>query len=450
MIPRRTNDLSVLWDRFDLSVLTPHFHPVSATKARKKLPKSKVKNLRDEYHATEQDAQDFAGEIERQLAEILHQARLPLAVPIERRVKTWSSIVEKIDRKELALEVIRDVHDLIGVRAILLFKRDAESASALIEKKFKIINREDTLERLAESQFGYSSTHFVVEVLSEWLEVPTLQRFEGLKAELQVRTVAQHLWAASSQVLQYKKEVSVPRPVRRAIYRVSALLEMIDLEFERVLADRDKYTKELDVTSDKEILNVDSLARVHESIWPKQNHAEYEDSNDLLNDLLLFEIKTPDRLRQILQKHRDAMLEGDARTAEEALAKGGLAPFAEQRAKAGFFYTWTGLTRNAMELEFGDKWKHYLYGMVLPITALELPKAIVESLQKANIKQVSQLAAATERMLLEQRLEAEDVKKINQALQKIGLRFGMSVREAGFTLGRSPSIEGLWKAARAT
>lgn len=58
----------------------------------------------------------------------------------------------------------------------------------------------------------------------------------GLKAEVQVRTVTQHVWAAASHVLQYKQEASVPLPVRRSIYRVSALLETVDLEFERVLS----------------------------------------------------------------------------------------------------------------------------------------------------------------------------------------------------------------------
>jgi ppGpp synthetase/RelA/SpoT-type nucleotidyltranferase len=59
--------------------------------------------------------------------------------------------------------------------------------------------------------------------------------------ELQLRTLAQHIWAVASHKLQYKREASVPVPIRRSINRVSALLEMVDLEFDRVLLEREQY-----------------------------------------------------------------------------------------------------------------------------------------------------------------------------------------------------------------
>ena len=75
----------------------------------------------------------------------------------------------------------------------------------------------------------------------DWLNVPTFREFKGLRAELQIRTLAQQLWAAASHKLQYKRESSVPYPIRRSIHRVAALLETVDLELERVLSERDPH-----------------------------------------------------------------------------------------------------------------------------------------------------------------------------------------------------------------
>jgi hypothetical protein len=64
--------------------------------------------------------------------------------------------------------------------------------------------------------------------LVEW------QAFAGKKAEIQVRTVLQHAWAAIDHKLRYKREREVPRELRRGLFRLSALLEVADKEFSRL------------------------------------------------------------------------------------------------------------------------------------------------------------------------------------------------------------------------
>src|ERR1700690_3888715 len=91
----------------------------------------------------------------------------------------------------------------------------------------------------------------------------------NLRAEIQVRTTAQHIWAEASQTLLYKNEKAVPQTLKRAIYRVSALLETVDLEFERVLSDRDDYKAEVAQTAlAEETLDVDTLQQVLGESWP--------------------------------------------------------------------------------------------------------------------------------------------------------------------------------------
>lgn len=406
--------------------------------------KQELVQLEKGYQAIAPDAGQFAKEVVRQFDEILRQAGVPLAVPIEHRLKTWGSIAEKIERKRLRLQTIQDVTDLIGVRGILLFRRDVDTACSLIIETFKVLSREDTVERLGESQFGYSSIHFTVEVPTEWLKVPTVQRFQGLKAELQVRTIAQHLWAASSHVLQYKQESSVPPPMRRAIYRVSALLETIDLEFERLLIEREEYSGTIDVMSEAETLNVDLLEKVLESVWPPQNRNKVEDFDDLLQDLLAVHVTTPDGLRQILKKHRGATLKADVAEAKRRSEDEDYGEF-EERIKAGVFFTWTGLTRTTLELELGKKWSNYMYASVMPLSVLGLPKPILGVLRKANIHRVTELATATQSVLLRLHgFQADQFSIITAALKKFRLRLGMSQTEAALVFAESADVEKLW------
>jgi len=66
----------------------------------------------------------FALALAEQLQHLLKENGIPLGVPLEHRVKRWDSIAEKVNRKEIALEKLTDLNDLIGLRLMLLFKRD--------------------------------------------------------------------------------------------------------------------------------------------------------------------------------------------------------------------------------------------------------------------------------------------------------------------------------------
>jgi ppGpp synthetase/RelA/SpoT-type nucleotidyltranferase/cation transport regulator ChaB len=417
---------------------------VSGKKTSKGLGKHKLVALEADYHRVYSEATDFAQEMVRQLNEILDQAGLSLAVPVEHRVKKWNSISDKLRRKELRLDRITDLPDLIGIRAIFLFRRDVLTVADIIAKQFKILAREDTSERLSASQFGYASIHFLVGVPDEWLRLPTLERFDGLHAELQLRSVAQHLWAASSHVFQYKQESSVPLPIRRNIYRVSALLETIDLEFERVLLEREQYAHQIDVSSKEDNLNVDSLASVLGSVWPKESRREVEHYNDLLQDLIAFNVTSPKELRGILEQHKKDVREDDLRTAKEVEPDKEASHDENRRVQSGHYYTWTGLTRNALEREFGTSWAHYNIGRVLPLSCLRLPKATHETLRKANIQEVPDLASATELSLMRLGVSSAGLAQVHKKLGQLGLHLGISRTEAAVALSRVPNIMDLW------
>jgi len=308
------------------------------------------------------DYQDNLGRAERlknavieQFGELLDKQKISLGVPMESRVKSWVSITEKIQRKALKLKNISQLDDFIGVRAILLFKADIKKVDTLIRENFEIVNSEDAGDRLTEMQFGYQSRHYIIRLPQVWLSIPSMAVLGSMRVEIQVRTLAQHMWAAASHKLQYKTETSVPPPLRRAIHRVSALLEVIDLEFDRLLVERESY-KENNISKvpKSDALNVDTLAALLDEILPAANKSDNELYADLLKNLIALGVKSVGALREMLVRHKKLLALKDVQMFNHMSEVGYEKEPDMERIKNKVFLTHVGLVRIALYEEFGD------------------------------------------------------------------------------------------------
>ena len=329
-----------------------------------------TKTLEEDYRKLAPILPAFCGEMERQLSQLLNNADVPLGFPLQYRVKTWESITEKFDRVSMSIDRIKDLQDLVGFRVILLFRKDVNVIADLIENNFQISKRINTADRLGEDRFGYSSHHFVVSIPTTWLAVPTLSAYKDLLVEIQVRTVAQHIWAEVSHKLQYKNESSVPLSLRRSIFRASALLEIVDLEFGRILEERSIYRETENPKNIDERLNVDLLEKIADAYLPHKNKFSSESLEEVLADLEAFRILTRGELQPIIEKHRDSAVRDDHHIVECLLKGKSLIDLPgdkiaknfygdPQRLAAGVFYTHAGLLRRIMNLEFGKRWSDY-------------------------------------------------------------------------------------------
>lgn len=307
----------------------------------------------------------FCSEVVKQLEELLSQANISTAFSIESRVKSWTSICEKCERHKLTPKNLDEIEDFAGVRLILLFIRDHDKTCDIIEKNFKVLKKEDVTERLEENKFGYSSIHYVITPPIGWFSLPSLKNLKGFKAEVQVRTASQHIWAAASHILQYKREKDVPIPLQRSINRVAALLETVDVEFERVLSKRGQYIKTIEKVED-EVLNTDSLRKTLERLLPKENLDLFENYSELLVDLRNFRVTKVKELEEIIKNNWDRVKEEEASLflarKEEFEKDIPLIGTSKARIRKGVFYTHVGLTRVALKIEFGKKFKDYIRG----------------------------------------------------------------------------------------
>jgi ppGpp synthetase/RelA/SpoT-type nucleotidyltranferase len=320
------------------------------------LANQKLDSIEAEYRALSPRASRFASELAKQLSQLVERCGVALAVPVQRRVKSWDSLSMKLRRSPAPIETLRDTQDLVGLRLILLFRRDIEIVDTALEKSLRIIRVYDTDQLLRDDQFGYSSRHYVLGLPKEWASVPTFVGLEDLTAEIQVRTLAQHMWAEASNFLQYKREDSAPLSMRRALSRCSALLEMLDVEFDRVLQERDGHRKCVAVGGSRTRLDVDLLEKTLDAFLPQKNKST-EPYGELLVELEHFGIKTVDQLRKLIgRRRRDAERQENHQLAEfRNLLDSGVEPMAvdAKKVRRGICFSHAGWVRVMLGREFG-------------------------------------------------------------------------------------------------
>lgn len=316
-----------------------------------------IAQLQTEYQTQATRAERLRNDLSVQLARLLADKQITLGVPMESRVKSLESISEKLQRVAYPIDCLTDLQDFIGFRLILLFGRDTASVKQIIEEHFQVIRLEDTAQRLDETQFGYQSIHYIVRISDDWCKVPTLYGLNDLYIEIQVRTLAQHIWAAASHKLQYKQESGVPVPVRRSIHRLSALLETVDLEFERMLAERETYIGTVDIDDElpDDTLNVDLLEKVLDEFFPVENKMMNEDYSTLLEELLILRVTNTTELQKLIHQHLKAAIERDTAIVELSSRKKKTVDTAV-KPSAGVYFSHVGLMRLILSHTFREEY----------------------------------------------------------------------------------------------
>ena len=126
---------------------------------------------------------------------------------IKSRLKSMDSIVDKLQRKGLPLElesIENNLKDVAGIRVICPFLSDIyRMASCLVEQDdIVVIEKKDYIKNPKKN--GYRSLHLIV-------ETPIFLQKEKrlMKVEVQFRTIAMDFWASLEHRMHYKKNLDV-------------------------------------------------------------------------------------------------------------------------------------------------------------------------------------------------------------------------------------------------
>ena len=138
---------------------------------------------------------------------------------IKSRIKTEESAINKLEKKGYEVSVsnlIKHIHDMIGIRIVCSFISDVYDMVDIIRKskQFKIKSEKDYIQNPKDT--GYMSYHLIV-LIPIYLDA----KIEYIEAEIQIRTIAMDFWASLDHKIQYKFPKNIPEEVKRELYNCS-------------------------------------------------------------------------------------------------------------------------------------------------------------------------------------------------------------------------------------
>lgn len=159
----------------------------------------------------------------------LEHDRNPIS-SIKTRIKSFESITEKLERKDLSFEVDsveKYINDVAGIRVICTFPEDVYLlADALLKQDdIMLIKRKDYIANPKEN--GYRSLHLIV-------AVPIYLAHEKrlMKVEIQLRTLAMDFWASLEHQLRYKKDFEFTQEMAEELKLCAEQSAALDLRME--------------------------------------------------------------------------------------------------------------------------------------------------------------------------------------------------------------------------
>ena len=242
---------------------------------------------------------------------------------VTHRVKGQNSLFRKIqDHPDKNYTTLESITDLLGLRVITYFVDDVDVVRDILKAQFELDLQNCVDKRASDNptEFGYSSLHLVATLGSNRHQLPEYEKFAGLKFEIQIRTVLQHAWAEIEHDHVYKPKEAVPSDLRRIFSRIAALLEVADLDFQRVRNESDSKQKQglqkdapLDGLTLIEFVKESDFVKLEEKLRPfwakaKGQHKSDEYLRRHIAHLHKLGIATVAQLRQELLRNHDRIV----------------------------------------------------------------------------------------------------------------------------------------------
>lgn len=172
--------------------------------------------------------------IDRELSSNSHEGRKNSIHQVQKRIKKFKSIVNKLDKKQLPFSkenIVNHIHDFAGSRVICSYSDDITTLIDSLSRHpdIKILKVKNYLENPKPS--GYRSVHVVIEI-----PVYFLKETKQMKVEIQFRTIAMDFWASLEHSLRYKNHFensSLSKRLEKVATDISTLEnEMLDIRRE--------------------------------------------------------------------------------------------------------------------------------------------------------------------------------------------------------------------------
>lgn len=161
---------------------------------------------------------------------------------IKTRIKSPISITQKLET--LGYEVNKEnmekhIHDIVGIRIVCSFLSDLEEIKNILESDptLNIIKVNDYINN--PKQNGYRSYH-----LNVLVPVKMINRTENVEVEIQIRTIAQDMWASLEHKISYKNDEEISPTIKNQLKVTSDISNEIDITMEELIKSSMKLRKD--------------------------------------------------------------------------------------------------------------------------------------------------------------------------------------------------------------
>jgi putative GTP pyrophosphokinase len=306
---------------------------------KKILPPLSRKALLDEYKKYEDVRVLVIHDLESQLEKKF--THLSSRLLVKGRLKYFASFYKKYlsilkarsGGEKAGSSVLPVITDLIGLRVVCPFLEDMKEAEKIIRDTYEVVEIEHKGAGYSFKEFGYESTHFLVNIPKKILE----NRGDcGCRlVEIQVRTILQDAWAEVEHELVYKAEFTpFDEPMKRKLAAVNASLSLADTifqeirEYQRQLNGelgkrRESFYQKIEESTDALLLAGEGDAKLRESPLPDSQpsfvpggtvddmllNALYAHNKNRFDEAIVFysrilEMRIDDPIRSLIHKHR--------------------------------------------------------------------------------------------------------------------------------------------------
>ena len=142
---------------------------------------------------------------------------------VDGRIKTISSILDKLDRMGLSIQEIDKVYDIAGIRINCQFVEDIYMVVELLKKRqdLEIVETRDYI--LHQRASGYRSYH-----IHAYYHLETIDGMKKVMIEFQIRTLAMNFWASIEHSLNYKYEGQIPEGIKDRLKQAAEAAAWLD------------------------------------------------------------------------------------------------------------------------------------------------------------------------------------------------------------------------------
>lgn len=203
------------------------------------------------------------------------------SVEIKSRTKEIESFKGKISRDDKKLKYkdpLSEITDLVGIKIMLTSLKDENIVYELLKLEMKDnIDKENSVDKTEdikkERKFGYLGRHLVVFYDENMFELGKHlinkeihpSHFKGLRAEIQIKTLLQHVWAEVEHKARYKAGEELSNDKKRYFDRLAALIEVADDLFKDLVEESEKINQNSKQEIQKEALETQSEQTQQES-----------------------------------------------------------------------------------------------------------------------------------------------------------------------------------------